>query len=220
MSYSQAPKYELSVGIACSSKDKSDVSGDNYSILKLNDNRVLIAICDGSGHGKVARSISEVALNLIENFYKTGFSSETVVSSVNKILLPAGEENFTTLDACVFNKNDGTVDFIKIGASVSAIKSSNTSRLIEPDSLPMGIIENIKFSTKRTILKNKDIVILTSDGIVDSFYSPEEYLNFINNEKVVNVQMFANNILEEAESRTGVHDDDKTVLIVKVSLKV
>lgn len=220
MCFSPAPRYEISVGFACSSQESNNVSGDNYSFLKLNNNRVLFAICDGMGHGERANEISSVALNLVEGFYQSGFSSDTIISSVNKILLPAGDDNFTTLDACVFNKNDATVDFIKMGSTCSVIKSQNTCKLVVQDSLPLGIMDNFNVHAKKCILQDKDIVVMASDGVVDSFSSFEEYLNYINNERVINVQMLASSILEEAESRNNVHNDDKTVIVFKVNAKV
>ena len=120
-----APKYSLSVGFASESQGEERVSGDTYSITKLSETKMLFAIADGMGHGKRANEISANALSLVENFYKSGFSSQTVISSVNKILLPSGEENFTTLDVCVVDTSNGTADFIKIGSSVSIIKGRN-----------------------------------------------------------------------------------------------
>ncbi len=215
-----APKYETNVGFACSSKTPNNVSGDNYSFIKLNNNKIMFALSDGMGHGKRANEISTVALNLIESFYKSGFSSNTIISSVNKILLPAGDDSFTTLDACVFDKSNGTADFIKIGASCSVIKSQNTSRLLVQESLPLGIMDKIKFDAKKYVLQDQDIIIMASDGVVDAFDDLEEYVNYINNERIINVQMLANSILEEAESRSQEHNDDKTVIAVKVNVKV
>jgi len=220
LSFIPAPKYELSIGFACKSKEENAVSGDNYSFVNLGSDRLLFALSDGMGHGKSANEISSMALNLIENFYKAGFSSELILSSVNKLLLPYGGENFTTFDACVFDKKSGLVDFIKVGATCSIIKSENTSRLITLDSLPLGVIDNIKIVAKSCVLKNNDIVVLASDGVVDSFSCHEEYLNFVNNERAKNVQLLASIILEEANSRDIESKDDKTVIAFKVCYKI
>ena len=219
ISLSPSPKYDISVGFACSSKEQGAVSGDTYSFTNLDNNKVLIAICDGMGHGDKANEISSMALDLIENFYKAGFSSEIVFESINNLLLTANDERFTTLDVCVFDKNNATADFIKIGAVCSVVKSGNLSRLVTSDSLPLGVVDNIAVSSKKCILKDKDMIIMASDGIVDSFYNNEEYLNYVNNESAVNVQMLASNILEEAECREVEHKDDKTIIVFKVCKK-
>ena len=220
MCFSPAAKYEINVGVAGSSVSKNNISGDNFSVVKLIDNKMMIAISDGMGHGEGANAISTMALNLIENFYKSGFSSDIVLTSVNNVLLPMGGDNFTTFDACIIDKNNATADFIKVGSSCSVIKSLDGSKLIEVDNLPLGIVENIKIKAKRVVLKDRDIVVIASDGVVDSFLNQEEYLNFINNESVINVQMFAESILEEAERRNSSHKDDKNVVTFKISAKL
>ncbi len=212
-----APKYLVQVGFASSAKEETELSGDTYSFSKLSESKYLFALSDGMGHGQRANKISSSALSLVENFYKSGFSGQTVLSSVNRLLLPcSGQENFASLDACVLDTSLGVADFIKIGSSVSVIKSQNTARLVEGEGLPLGIMKKVCPYTRHIILKAQDIVVLASDGVVDTFDSPEEYLNFVNNERVINVQMLADNLLEEAESRKSDHPDDKTVIAIKL----
>lgn len=212
-----APKYSLSVGFASESQGEERVSGDTYSITKLSETKMLFAIADGMGHGKRANEISANALSLVENFYKSGFSSQTVISSVNKILLPSGEENFTTLDVCVVDTSNGTADFIKIGSSVSIIKGRNQSSLVSVDSLPLGIVGSIVPTAQKKVLSLGDVIVIASDGVVDSFDNIEDYLSYVNNEVMVNSQMLADNILEEVKSREKEHKDDKTIITIKLN---
>ncbi len=212
--YQPADKYKIMVGYAQKAKD--GVNGDTYAYKKIGSGRYLFAIADGKGHGEKARRLSSAALSVIESFYKSGISSETVIASVNKLMLPAGEENFTTIDICVLDLSLGKADFVKIGATVSVIKSGNQASIISSDSLPLAVMENIYPKTEQKVLKIGDIIVLASDGVVDAFTSPESFADFVNNEKIINVQMLAESILEEAESRTT-HQDDMTVIAVKLN---
>lgn len=209
--------YTASCGIATLSKIKGENSGDSYSVTKLEDNKYLYAIADGMGSGINASTISTATISLIENYYKAGFDSDTIIESVNNILLPGNRENFSTLDSIIVDANNGRVDFVKIGSTVSIIKSANESKIVECESLPLGIIDNIKPTTKSYYIESGDIVVLASDGVVDSFSSIESFMQFVNNERIFNVQLLADNILEEATSRAKVHSDDMTVLAVKLS---
>ena len=156
---------------------------------------------------------------MIENFYKAGFSSDVIIDSVNKLLLPAGDENFSCLDAVVIDSLSGRADFIKIGASVSIIKEPSKSKLIECESLPLGIINKINPTSATFYLESQDIVIIASDGRVDSFTSPEAFLNFVNNERLSNPQLLADLILEESISRRKGEKDDMTILAIKMIRK-
>ena len=215
--YVPASKYEISVGYACLGKNPENVSGDTFSLTKISETKTLFALTDGMGHGKRAREIASVALALVENFYKSGFKSETIISSVNNILLSANEENFTTVDACIVDLSSGTADFVKLGASASIIKSKDTCRVVSFDNLPLGIIEGAQARAQKFVLKSQDIIVLATDGVVDTFDSVEDFSNFVNNERVINVQMLADTILEEAVSRDRESRDDKSVIALKVS---
>ena len=210
-----AEKYRLTIGFASKSKEEK-ISGDTKTAIRIGENKYLFAISDGMGHGEKANKIATSALSLIENFYRVGFSTDKILTSVNRLLLPSGEDNFVTLDAVLIDTSLGVCDFVKIGSSVSVIKSENQSETISCSSLPLGITMLSKPEIISRILKEKDIIVLASDGIVDSFDKVEDYVNFVNNESVINLQMFADNILEEAESR-AVHKDDMTVMTIKLN---
>lgn len=215
-SFAPSEKYKLAVGFASTAKEDGGVSGDNHSIIKIDDNRYLFAISDGMGHGEKANKISTSTLGLVENFYKSGFSSRTIVSSINKILLPKDDEVFVTLDACVVDLSVGVADFVKMGASVSVVKSQNQCKLVQASSLPLGVAGGIAPNVQTVVLKDRDLVVIASDGIVDSFDNVQDFACFVNNSTTTNTQMLADDILEEAQSRTR-HPDDMTVIVLKIN---
>lgn len=212
-----ANKYSISFGIATSSKIVNKESGDCYTILKLPEGKHLCAICDGMGSGKGANKIATATISLIENFYKAGFDSSVVIESVNNIILPTDDETFSTLDSVIIDLCSGRVDFIKIGATVSVIKKLNKSKIINCESLPMGIISDIKPTATTDFIEGGDILILASDGVVDSFSGVDNFLHFVHNERITNPQLLAENILEESRARTSQNFDDMTVLAIKIS---
>ena len=57
-------KFKVLTGVARAMKDK--ISGDNFSIMKLEDGEVIIALSDGMGTGKEAADESETVLALME----------------------------------------------------------------------------------------------------------------------------------------------------------
>ena len=91
--------------------------------------------------------------------------------------------------------------------------------MIEGESLPLGMINQISPTTKTIYLDNNDMVVLASDGIVDSFKSPENFLHYVNNERIFAPQVLADCILEEATSRQKGIKDDMTVMVVKLIKK-
>ena len=61
-----------------------------------------------------------------------------------------------------------------------------------------------------------DVVVLSSDGVFDSFGDINEYLGYINNTNLVNMDMLCEAILSEAIKRNnGNIVDDMSVVAVR-----
>lgn len=212
-----ACKYNLIFGTACCKKESSKSSGDSYSLIRLESDKFLLALCDGMGSGEKARKTSNLSISLVENFYKAGFDNEIILSSVNKLLALTKDDNFSALDMCILDMRKGTCDFIKLGAPEGFIKREETTEVVESGALPLGILEEIKPMIKKSVLSCGDMIILMSDGIVDAFERNEDMSLFINNLETLNPQTVADKILERAkELSSGGPQDDMTVLVAKI----
>ncbi len=205
------PTGRFRLDVAVSSKAKDKRNGDNVVVSKIGDNKYFVAIADGMGHGEGASKTSSMVLSLIKSMFEVGIDDELVVESVNKLLVPAGLDGFSTLDACVVDIEKETATFIKMGASVSVIKHKNTSDIVVSKSLPIGVIQNIKPTITKVPLILGDVLFLASDGVVDSFASIEEFKAFINDTKIYNLQKHLDNIIFDAEYQSK-HLDDMTII--------
>lgn len=213
----KASKYNYSFGVSKASPKLK--SGDLYSNLDLENNKVMISISDGKGVGEKANRISEMTLSLIENFYKVGYSSNIIMDNVNEVMSFKSGENFCAIDVAVLDKNDGSVDFIKRGGTPTVIKSASEVKVIESDSLPVGVVENSKSKNSKVYLDSGDIVVLSSDGVFDAFVNTNEFAGFINNYSTNNMNEMAEAILNKAiKLYGGKVKDDMTVVCFRVIL--
>lgn len=207
---------ELKPEFAVSSFSKENVSGDNTLITKLDENRYFIAIADGMGHGKLAGKTSNMILELIKNLFIVGIDLELIIDSVNKLLLPVGLENFSTLDALIVDLRLKKCTFIKLGSSVSLIKHENRTEIINCESLPVGIVQNLKPTIIVKDIKEGDVIMLASDGVVDSFGEIENYKIFVNDQKINNLQRFTDNLIFELKMQPNKHQDDMSIIALKL----
>ncbi len=206
------PVSKIKPEFAVSTKSKENKNGDNVVVTKLGENKFFVAIADGMGHGEAANKISNMVLSLIRSLFEVGLDETLIISSINKLLLPAGLENFTSLDACVLDLEKNTCDFVKLGATVSVIKHRNTSEVIVSESLPIGIVQNIKPTIVRKQISAGDMIFLASDGIVDSFENIEIYKSFINDAKIFNLQKYLDEVVYDAGVQNQKHIDDMTII--------
>ncbi|MBO7218804.1 MAG: SpoIIE family protein phosphatase, partial [Clostridia bacterium] len=210
------PHFDLVYGSAAVNKGGKNVSGDNYTVIKIDDSRYMVALCDGMGSGKKASSVSSLTISLIENYYKAGFDDEVIMSSINKLLMLTESDTYSTVDICVFDLKKNNYSFIKLGSSVSFIKGSIDTCEIEGSGLPIGILEDIKPHIIFKKINQFDTVILCSDGVVDSF-SKTSLKSYINSLDIINPNSLARAILNKAiDNYGGLYRDDMTVVAVRV----
>lgn len=209
-----APKYDCTFGISAVTKLNSEISGDTYSFVKIDDDKVLMALNDGMGSGENANRTSEVSLNLIENFYKAGFENEIILNSVNKLLTINSEETFSALDICVIDFNKEIYDFIKLGAPIGFIKKDNNVETVESGSLPIGILEEISPVITKKVISGNEIIILISDGVLETFNGEENLTNFISSIQSVNPQQITDKIINECKNYEI--KDDCTCLALRI----
>lgn len=210
-------RHEIVFGSASAGKSGEMVSGDTHSLIKIDDGKFMVALCDGMGSGRVASETSNLAISLIENFYKAGFDNEIILNSVNKLLSLNNEEVFSAVDVCVIDTRKGICDFVKLGSPEGFIKHKNNTEVIETCGLPMGVLEEMKPHITKKVLSDFDIIILVSDGITQSFEEHDNLTTFINNLTSVNPQTIADEILDRAvDLNNGVCNDDMTVVAVRI----
>ena len=209
-----APKLDCIFGMSAITKENSEISGDTYSFIKIEDGKVLMALNDGMGSGETAQRTSELSLNLIENFYRAGFDNEIILNSVNKLLTINSEETFSALDICVLDLHKEIIDFIKLGAPVGFIKNDTSIEEIESGSLPIGILEEISPVINKKTVNGNEIIILISDGVLECFKNNENLKTFINSINTTNPQTVCDKIIEECKKNEV--QDDCTVLSLRV----
>lgn len=217
LNLSTAPRYDCVFGLSNCNKSGSNISGDSHSVIRLDGDRFLFALCDGMGSGERASEKSETTISLIENFYKAGFDNDIILSSVNKLLNLERDDVFSTIDVCVVDLKNGIADFVKMGSPQSLIRQEDGVQIVGGGALPIGVLQEAKASTQKAVLKEKDMIVLCSDGVSDAFASDNEFKDFVLSIKSSNPQEFSDKILERAlAGNNGYAVDDMTCLVIKI----
>lgn len=215
--FTAAPKMDAAFGVAYAIKKGEKVSGDTHSVIRINEHAFLMALSDGMGSGEYARRISEAAISLIEAFYRAEMPEDTVLKTINKLLSFNRDERFTCIDIAAVNLDSGRADFIKIGSPAGIIMREGEIRVIESQSLPLGILDNLRPTTRTEELQCGDIVIFMSDGVSGAFPSSTDLYEFLRNFRPLNPQNLADKILSGALERVkGAPQDDMTVLCTRL----
>ena len=224
-SFTSDDKYIIQTGIAKAKKDNSIVSGDNISQIRLGDGKYMLAISDGMGSGADARKNSKIAISMLERLLSTGFDKETSINLINSAIMNANSEDmYATLDIEILDLYAGKMQILKNGACPTYIKKNKNVNIIKSTSLPTGIVSDISIDTYDTDLNDGDIVVICSDGILESnkeYANKELWIKYLLEEmQTDSPERIADIILHESiDNDFGKAKDDMTVIAFKVSKK-
>lgn len=217
--FSAPPRLDAAFGVAYAIKSGERVSGDTHSVIKINEHSFLMALSDGMGSGEYAKKVSATAISLIEAFYRAEMPEGTVLNTINKLLSFNRDERFTCIDIAAVNLSSGVADFVKIGSPAGIIVREGEIKVLESQSLPLGILENLRPTVCTEQLRSGDIVVFMSDGITSAFSSSTELYEYLQSLKPLNPQNLADTILATAKEKAKSVTDDMTVLCTRIFAK-
>ncbi len=215
-------KFKTLTGVARAMKDS--ISGDNFSIMKLESGEVVMALSDGMGTGREAADESETVLALLEELLEAGFNTETALRMINSnLVLKPDKQTFSTIDIGTINLCTGRCEFVKIGAASTFIKRSSWVETISSTTLPIGMFKAVDYDSVTKKLYEGDIVIMVTDGVLDCLEGDNKELEM---ERIVmdidssSPQEIANRILDYTLSQKSyVPMDDMSVITAGIWLK-
>lgn len=215
-------KFKVLTGVARAMMN--NISGDSFSIMKLDSGEEVIALADGMGTGKEAADESETVLALLEQLLEAGFKTETAIRLINSnLVLKADKQTFSTIDIGTINLCTGTCEFVKIGAASTFIKRESWVETISSTTLPIGMFKSVDYDAVTKKLYEGDIIIMVTDGVLDCLQADDKEAcmeKAIMDIKSSNPQEIANRVLDFALShRNYVPVDDMTVVTAGIWLK-
>ena len=220
--YISKDRFIFQLGIAQEKKKGSSVSGDYSEQTNLDDGKYLIALSDGMGSGAEAMKSSKIAVKMLTRMLESGFDRDTSMELINSSMyINSVEDNYATLDVAILDLYSGNIEFMKNGACPTYIKNRKQVNVIKSISLPAGILDKIDLVVYDKDLSDGDIIVMTTDGILEAnaeYENKEVWIkNLLEEMETENVQKIANILLKEAiDNEYGNAKDDMTVIVMKI----
>lgn len=221
--FCELPKYNIKTSVFRACKDSQSVYGDNFDFGECIDGSYMMILSDGMGSGPQAGRESKAVVDLISKFTAAGFSRITAINTVNSImsLKFSEEEKFSTVDLSAVNLYTGDVDFIKVGAIASIIKSGNTIDIIKSKSLPIGVLDEADMEISNKRVKAGDLIVMVTDGVVDNDENNrgkfDWILDYLCRNSDLSTEEIAKDLIDIAKkSGNNKVNDDMTVMVSKV----
>lgn len=216
----QGLNFDVQASVAVSKRKGYKVSGDSYCFAQLKNGKFVAILSDGMGSGEEAFKQSSAVISMLKRLLDFGFSAEEALKTVNSVLmLKMPDENFCTIDLALIDLYSGKGEIMKIASPPSYFIRGNKVTYVEGNTLPVGIIQDIQVSCATKSLEAGDIIVMVTDGILESnrFGNMEEdwILNVLQGSVGLGTDELAQLLLDVAQN-SGAYCDDMTVLVLKI----
>lgn len=218
----EMPRYKVVSYAGMRVKEGEQQTGDTYSFGRLEGGQYITLLSDGMGSGPEAGKESKITVDLVEKFIEEGFGVETALNTVNSIMSMKFEEDekFSTLDLNTIDLYTGKASFYKVGAAASFIKRGNKIKKISSNMPPFGLVDKVEIESTEERIKNGDIIITLSDGVLDvdkKGVGDSKWLEDYLVKKGSDPKELVLDILEYSkEINNGTIKDDMTIVVSKV----
>ncbi|MHB8841019.1 MAG: GAF domain-containing SpoIIE family protein phosphatase [Candidatus Aquicultor sp.] len=180
-----------------SATEAAKVGGDFYDIFEIEHGKVGIIVGDVAGKGIEATALTTVVKNAIKTHAYEGGTPARVMTKTNDFITrinPPG--SFVTVFFGVVDLQTGNLIYCSAGHPPAIIKrNSDAVDLLELHSPIIGAFPRMHYQSFTETLKEGDILIIYTDGIIearcsdDEFFKEERLVELIRNLSVSTIEM-------------------------------
>lgn len=213
---------ELNFDIYASMVAAQVIGGDFYDFFLIDQHRLGFVIGDVSGKGISAAIFMAVSRTLIRATGLKGGAVSECMEYVNNLLC---QESVSSMFVTVFygelNTLTGEVVYVNAGHNPPYLLSSGEIHEVEmTNGLPLGVMENFHFESKKIQLKNGDQLLLFTDGVIEALnveqtaYGEKKFESFLAQNLNLPVETIIKNSFAEVNEFVGdaPQSDDITLL--------
>lgn len=213
MAMTSCRQLQFDAAFATSKKAEETVNGDNMVSFENKEDCYYCLLSDGMGSGYEAALTSKMCCIFLEKMLSAGCSVALSLEMLNNFMRGRNLECFSTIDLLQIDLIEKRAVFVKSGAAPSYVYRDGSLFKITSNSMPVGITREINAEEIRFDLKEGDIVIMTSDGVAQSFDDTAWLSELVCMDWEDHLQHMADKILHSAEQRSRRGDDISVGLI-------
>ena len=153
------------------------VGGDFFDIIRLDNNRIGLAIADVSGKGVPAALFMMSARTLLKGAAIGTLDPKNVLTEVNNLLNEDNESSmFVTVLYAVYNPESGQLTIANGGHNLPlVVHKDGTSELVPLSSgLALGLVPDFPYEEIVTTLAPGETVVLYTDGVTEAMNVDDE----------------------------------------------
>lgn len=157
--------------IAASWQPAREVAGDFYDFVPLEENRLGIVIADVSDKGVPAALFMALARTLVRTMaFGKRKGKEAIELANDLIIADARSDMFVTLFYALLDPATGTLTYVNAGHNPPLLFRPRTGEFatLRARGIALGVLEKIELEEKLVTLEPGDLVILYTDGVIET----------------------------------------------------
>src|SRR5215470_15852099 len=206
-----------------------ELGGDFYDFLPYGEGRLALALGDVSGKGTAAALYGSLAIGMLrEHAVEHTAAPPVMLAMLNRRLHAARlEARFIALTFGVYDPAERTLFMANAGGTRPLLLRGGELSEIQVDGIPLGLFPEAEYTPSTLHLRLGDVVILASDGILESENAAQEEFGFDRLKDLLTslptnstVDDICGAILRATDEFAGVGipaRDDRTLLAIRVT---
>ena len=215
------------VGIAHSYLPATEVGGDFYDVLALDDGRLAVAVGDVAGHGVSSGLVMSMARSALSVQVTFDPGVESVFHTLNRMVYQSARRRLlSTLCYAILDPRERELLYASAGHVFPyRVSSEGDVEALRAESYPLGVRSAIDVRVRKTKLEAGDSIFLYSDGLVEATVDgSDEPFGFDRLEDSLRLhagkspEQLRDAVLGDVErfTRRQIRDDDLTVLVLRL----
>lgn len=216
--------------IAAKCEPAFETGGDFYELIKLDKNKIGVAIGDVSGKGIRAAFYMTFIKGVFQSLAKVLSSPKELMIQVNTLFRKnATKGTFITSIYGILDSEKQCFTYIRAGHNKVLYCSVKDAEAVyhESDGLALGMADDLLFEREthqyKLPLSKGDIIVLYTDGIVEAknsknhYYGDTRLLELVESNRNKSAEELLNLILSDVKTFFGLSDanDDMTLIVIK-----
>jgi len=203
-----------------------EVGGDFYDFHLLFEGKLGLAVGDATGKGVPAALVMSTTCGMLRLAAQSYSSPGEMLQRVNEALFPNIPPNmFVTCFYAILDPNSGSLTYANAGHDLPYLHRDGEAEELRATGMPLGLMPEMEYEEKETILEAGDSAVLYSDGLVEAHAPEGEMFGFprlraLIAEHAEEEKPLGDFLLEELYSFVGEvweQEDDITLLTLRCS---
>lgn len=222
--------YFASIDMAANCRAASEVGGDYYDFIRLDDHRMAVVIGDVSGKGIQAAFYMTLVKGFIQSLSHVTIEPAAFLSKLNFLFCKnVNKGTFVSLIFGVIDTSEQTFTFARAGHNPIIYSSDTNGKpvLLNTSGLAIGMVADSRFEDNIEVhtirLKARDVLVLYTDGYSEAMdpsknlYGEDKLMAVIHKHKTSKASELLDAINRDVNKFAGFADqhDDMTMLVIR-----